>query len=112
MLATAGGTCAGSAASPLAAVVMMPTPSGLVSARRSPGRAPPLVRMRWGCTSPMTASPYFGSLSSTVWPPASAAPPSSTFSAPPRRISEMISSGSLGGNPQMFSASTTSPPMA
>ncbi len=100
MLAIAGGRWIGSAASPLAAVVMMPTPSGLVRATMSPGCAPPLVRMRPGCTSPITARPYFGSLSSTVWPPASAPPASKTFSAPPRRISAMTSSGSgetLGG---------------
>ena len=41
----------------LAAVVMMPSPSGFVSTRTSPGRPPALVATRAGCTIPVTASP-------------------------------------------------------
>ena len=40
-----------------AAKAMMPVPSGLVRTRQSPGRAPALVTIRSGCTSPVTAKP-------------------------------------------------------
>ena len=61
------------------AVVAMPMPSGLVSTSTSPGRSPALVRMRSGWTSPTTAMPYFGSGSSTVWPPAITKPASAAI---------------------------------
>ena len=41
------------------------------------------VVIRRGSTVPVTARPYFGSSSSTVWPPTMTAPASATFSAPP-----------------------------
>jgi len=49
----------------LMAVVAMPEPSGLVRRSTSPGLPPALVRIRRGCTTPVTAIPYFGSGSST-----------------------------------------------
>ena len=63
-----------------------PVPSGLVRKRRSPGRAPALVRMRSGWIVPVTQRPYFGSASVTVWPPAMTAPASATLSAPPAKM--------------------------
>jgi len=60
----------------------------------------------------MTTSPYFGSLSLMVWPPAMTAPASFTFSAPPRRIAAMISGGRLSGKAAMFRANSGRPPIA
>ena len=56
-------------------------PSRFVSSSTSPGRAPPLRNSRSGCAAPMTASPYFGSGSRIVWPPARTPPASRTFAA-------------------------------
>ena len=60
----------------LHAVVRIPVPSGLVNTSASPGRAPALVTMRAGCTTPVTAMPYFGSGSLIVCPPSTATPAS------------------------------------
>ena len=62
-------------------------PSGLVSSRASPARAPTLRMMRRGSITPVTAIPYFTSSSATLWPPTITTPASRAFSAPPRRIS-------------------------
>ena len=51
---------------PLTAVLMIPVPRGLVSTRRSPGRASALVVILSGWTSPTATIPYFGSGSSIV----------------------------------------------
>ena len=66
-----------------------------------------------------TDSPYLGSRSSTVWPPASTAPASCALSAPPRSIcastSSVIPSASASGpagKNAMFMAHHGSPPMA
>ena len=69
MLSTAAARCSGAAASCIAAVVMMPVPSGFVRKRASPGCARPLSKAS-GCTRPSTQRPYFGSSSRIVWPPA------------------------------------------
>ena len=61
---------------------------------------------------PVTASPYFGSLSWIVCPPAMAAPTERTTSAPPRKISASMSRGRSGGKAAMLSANSTSPPIA
>ena len=112
MLAIAASRCSCAACPRFKAVVMVPVPNALVSTSRSPGCAPPLVRTRPGCTRPVTASPYFGSLSWMVCPPAMAAPTERSTSAPPRRISERSGAGKSGGNAAMFKANNTSPPIA
>ena len=80
MVSTAVCRASGGAAPALQAVVMMPVPMGLVSTSASPGWAPALVTCRPGSTSPTTDRPYFGSLSSTVWPPAMRQPASVALS--------------------------------
>ena len=65
-----------------------------------------------GCTVPTTASPYFGSSSRIVWPPARIAPASRTASAAPARISPSISTGSSSGKAVTESASSGRPPIA
>ena len=74
-----------------AAVVSTPLPIAFVSMRRSPSFAEELESTLSGLTNPVTASPYFGSGSSMVWPPQSMAPASSTLSAPPASIAFMAS---------------------
>ena len=64
-----------------------PAPSGLVSTSASPGRPPALVSTAAGWTTPVTASPYFGSGSSIEWPPTTPRPRPPPRRAPPRRIS-------------------------
>jgi hypothetical protein len=44
----------------------IPTPSGFVRLIGSPGRAASIRRIRSGSTTPVTASPYFGSGSSML----------------------------------------------
>ena len=112
MLATAPSSTSAGAFSFLAAVVITPVPSGLDRNTRSPRRSPPLMRMRSGCTRPVTQSPYLGSASTTVWPPAMTPPASATFSAPPRNTSVMIFLSKSRGNPATASANSTSPPIA
>ena len=60
----------------------------------------------------MTASPYFGSGSRIVWPPASVPPASRTFDDAPAKISVMTSRGSSSGNAAIDSAKSTRPPIA
>ena len=112
MLATAPARVAALAWPSFAAVVITPVPSGFDRKSRSPGLSPPLTRMRSGWTRPVTHSPYFGSLSTTVWPPAMTPPASATFSLPPRKTSAMIAFDISRGNPATASANSTSPPIA
>ncbi len=87
-------------------------PSGFVSTRRSPGLADPLRSRRSGWAAPITASPYLGSASRIVCPPASVPPPSRTFAAAPARISLSVSPGRSSGNAAIESANRTRPPIA
>ena len=90
-----GGVAGGVDAVARGAVRMMPVPSGFVSTSASPGCAPRLREDCSGCMMPVTARPYFGSASYSVWPPAMTPPASATFSAPPRRISPRIAGSSV-----------------
>ena len=83
----------------LAAVVMIPSPRGLVRIRKSPARAPALVITARGCTRPTTARPKIGSSVWIVWPPTTAMPASRALSAAPRRISARTSTGRRVGKP-------------
>ena len=96
-----------------AAVVSTPLPMAFVSMRRSPSFAEELESTLSGLTNPVTASPYFGSGSSMVWPPQSMAPASSTLSAPPASIAFTASWGSFfDGKQNRLSASLGVPPIA
>src|SRR2546425_8367571 len=112
MLATAPSSTAALTAPSFAAVVITPVPRGLDRKSRSPDRRPPLMRMRSGWTRPVTQSPYLGSASTTVCPPAITPPASATFSLPPRKTSAMIALDISRGNPATARAKSTSPPMA
>ena len=61
---------------------------------------------------PTTASPYFGSSSRIVWPPARIAPASRVASAAPARTSPSTETGSSSGNAVTESASSGRPPIA
>ena len=87
-------------------------PSRFVSTSRSPGRAPPLRSSLSGCAAPMTASPYLGSGSRIVWPPASVPPASRTLAEAPAKISVMTSRGRSSGKAAIDSANRTRPPIA
>ena len=60
-------------------------PSGFVRKTASPGRAPLLIQTPSGWTVPTTASPYFGSVSRIVCPPARIAPAARTCSSAPAK---------------------------
>ena len=62
------------------------------------GRAPLLAQMPSGWTVPTTASPYFGSSSRIVCPPARIAPAARTASSAPASTSPSTSIGSSSGN--------------
>ncbi len=69
--------------------------------------------MRSGSTSPVTAYPNLISGSRTVWPPRSAHPASTSFSAPPRTIAAAHSTGkSRSGKAAIESAVSGRPPIA
>ena len=70
------------------------------------------MRMRLGWTLPVTARPYLGSASTTVWPPAMTPPASSTLSAPPLNTAAITSFGISRGKPATLSAKSTCPPIA
>ena len=72
---------------------MIPVPKDLVKTKKSPAFAFALDISAPGFTVPKTAKPYFGSESSTVWPPEIMAPASWILSAPPFRILVRISFG-------------------
>ena len=78
----------------------------------SPGRAPPLRSSRSGWAAPITASPYFGSGSRIVWPPASVPPASRTLAAAPSKTAASVSRGSSSGNAAIDRAKRTRPPIA
>ena len=61
---------------------------------------------------PTTASPYFGSASRMVWPPASSAPAARTCSSAPAKTAASTSVGSSSGNAAIDSASSGEPPIA
>ena len=61
---------------------------------------------------PTTASPYFGSSSRIVWPPASSPPAARTCRSAAAKISASISIGSSSGNAAIDSASSGVPPIA
>src|SRR5262249_14523336 len=71
---TATAASTGAANSRLHAVDTAPAPSGLVSTSASPTRPPALVSTAAGSTTPVTASPYFGSGSSIECPPTTEQP--------------------------------------
>lgn len=103
--ATAARSSARGAVPPLIASTAMPVPSAFVRSSTSPAFAPLLARMRRGSTRPVTARPYFGSGSSTLWPPTIGQPAACAVSAPPRRISVSCSQGSVPrGKPTTLSA--------
>ena len=78
----------------------------------SPGRAPPLRRSRSGWAAPITASPYFGSGSRIVWPPARVPPASRTLAAAPSKTAASVSRGRSSGNAAIDRAKRTRPPIA
>ena len=100
-----------SAASPLPASTR-PVPSGFVRKSASPGRAPLFGQIASGWTVPTTASPYFGSASRMVWPPASSAPAARTCSSAPAKTAASTAVGSSSGNAAIDSASSGEPPIA
>ena len=87
-------------------------PSGFVRKSASPGAAVLFAQTPSGCAVPTTASPYFGSESRIVWPPASSAPAARTVSSAPARISASTLVGSSSGNAATDSASSGAPPIA
>src|SRR5207245_9642936 len=103
----------GAAVSRLTAVEITPSPTGLVSTSKSPGRAPAFVSTRAGSTDPTTASPYFGSASSIECPPAIRQPAAVATAAPPSRTRARSSNGRPSrGQPTRFNASNGAPPIA
>ena len=92
--------------------MIRPVPSGLVRKSASPGLAPFFGQMPFGCTVPTTASPYFGSASRIVWPPASRPPAARTCWSAAAKISASISIGSSSGKAAIESASSGVPPIA
>ena len=87
-------------------------PSGFVRKSASPGRAPLFGQKPSGWTVPTTASPYFGSSSRSVWPPARIAPAARTCSSAAPKIAASVSFGRLSGNAAIESASSGEPPIA
>ena len=93
-------------------VMIKPVPSGFVRKSVSPGRAPFFGQIASGCTVPITARPYFGSVSRIVWPPASSPPAARTWASAAAKISASISIGSSSGNAAIERASSGVPPIA
>ena len=87
-------------------------PSGFVRNSASPGCAPDFGQTPSGWTVPTTASPYFGSLSRIVCPPARIAPAARTCASAAARIAATVSCGSSSGNSAIESASSGRPPIA
>src|SRR6476619_6542696 len=92
--------------------MISPVPSGFVRKSASPGRAPFFGQIPSGRTVPTTASPYFGSASRIVWPPASSPPAARTCWSAAAKISASISIGSSSGKAAIESASSGVPPIA
>ncbi|MPN27420.1 hypothetical protein SDC9_174853 [bioreactor metagenome] len=112
MFNTAFFTAFGEASPTRLAVLMTPTPSGLVRIRLSPGLAPAFEKILPGCTIPFTERPYLIGSSLMLCPPTRHAPASRTLYAPPFKISFKISGSSFSGKHTILSAVSTSPPMA
>ena len=74
-----------------AAVVTAPPPIGFVRNSTSPARPVELRTTARGCTTPVTAIPYFGSGSSIECPPTIGTPASAAISAPPARMRASVS---------------------
>jgi hypothetical protein len=111
--ATAAATRSSGAVPALIAVVVIPTPSGLVSTSASPSRSPELRSIRSGCTSPTTASPYLGSGRPRCARRPRANPPRAAISAPPASTSASSDVGSSDdGHATRFSANSGRPPIA
>ena len=91
-----------------------PLGSGIATTAIKQGIASPeLVRIRRGCTTPVTAMPYFGSGSSTEWPPRMGMPASSALLCPPSRMRASVSTGSAWvGKATRFRAKSGRAPMA
>ena len=70
------------------------------------------LNILFGFTKPVTLNPYFGSSSWIECPPASIAPASKTFDAPPSKILPSILGSKQLGNPTIFKAVLGSPPIA
>ena len=87
-------------------------PSGFVRKSASPGCAPFFGQIPEGCTVPTTASPYFGSGSRIVWPPASRAPAARTCESAAAKTAASVSTGSSSGKAAIESASSGEPPIA
>ena len=94
------------------AVFIIPVPKGLVIMTSSPTFEPKFLRILSGWTIPITDNPYFGSSSSTVWPPITTAPASITLSAPPLNISPKTSIDKQFGKHTIFKATVGFPPIA
>src|ERR671925_44810 len=110
---TAACIASSGALSALIAVVITPVPIGLVSTKSSPGRAASIVIILDGSICPTMTIPYFGSGSSTVWPPTTTKPARSATSRPPRRTSARTSSGNASrGHAAMFRPTRGRPPIA
>jgi len=93
-------------------VMIRPVPSGLVTNNASPGCAPFFGQIPSGWTVPTTASPYFGSASRIVCPPASRPPAARTWASAAAKIAPSISIGSSSGKAAIESASSGVPPIA
>mmetsp|Transcript_81346 Transcript_81346/g.225220 ORF Transcript_81346/g.225220 Transcript_81346/m.225220 type:complete len:209 (+) Transcript_81346:347-973(+) len=106
--------CASAFAAPrFSAVLRMPVPNGFVRISASPSRNALFFQIFFGCRTPMTARPYFGSVSSTEWPPRIWMPASAHFAWPPRRMSSSTPIGSrCEGKPTMFRAKSGVAPIA
>jgi len=92
--------------------MIRPVPSGLVTNSASPGWAPFFGQIPSGWTVPTTASPYFGSASRIVCPPASSPPAARTCASAAAKIAPSISTGSSSGNAAIESARSGVPPIA
>ena len=110
--ATAASSAPGGARPSRCACRTMPVPSGFVRKSTSPGFAPAFGQSASGRTMPTTASPYFGSSSRIVWPPARIAPAARTRSSAPASTSPSTSVGSSSGKAATESASSGAPPIA
>ncbi len=97
---------------PFRAVFRIPAPNGFVRTKTSPGFAEEFFQTLSGCTIPSTDKPYFGSSSSTVWPPTSRHSASFILSAPPRRISVSTHGSRQLGKQTIFMAVSGTPPIA
>jgi len=94
-------------------VFNMPVPRGFVITSTSSGNAPSFLRIFFGCTMPVTDSPYLISSSSTLWPPSRLAPASLILSTPPLMISfKMAISNLFVAKQTMFKAVFGTAPMA